>query len=137
MVGNTILDVLQSHGFKIDWVQNAEDALQRFETQRYDLVLTDVELPRTDGIELLRQLREFRPEVPVVVMSGSGAIDPGSLLLDARDDGAAAVLTKPFRFSELVQVLHRALDEVPVPRTPAPDRMREGRTSEFPGRGRT
>lgn len=118
MVGNTLVDVLQTHGFAIDWVQSAEDALRRFQGHPYDLVLTDIELPQTSGIELLRQMRRIQPDARVIVMSGSGPVEPGSFLGEAREAGAAATLTKPFRFSELVQVLRRVLEDVPVPRIP-------------------
>jgi len=83
-------------------------ALQAFraEPQRYDLVLTDETMPDLSGVELAREIRRLRPDLPIVLMSGySGAQLTGR----ARAIGVAEVLRKPLVRRDIAEALGRAL----------------------------
>jgi CheY-like chemotaxis protein len=83
-------------------------ALQAFraEPQRFDLVLTDETMPDLSGVELAREIRRVRPELPIVLMSGySGA----RLAERARAEGVAEVLRKPLVGRDIAEALGRAL----------------------------
>src|SRR6266404_4378164 len=76
------------------------------EPRRYDLVLTDETMPDLSGVELARELRRVRPELPIVMMSGySGA----QLTERARAAGAGEVLRKPLVRRDIAEALARAL----------------------------
>ncbi len=78
----------------------------RAEPQRYDVVLTDEAMPELSGVELARELRRLRPELPIVLMSGySGA----QLTERARAAGAGEVLRKPLVRRDIAEALARAL----------------------------
>jgi CheY-like chemotaxis protein len=78
----------------------------RAEPQRYDVVLTDEAMPELSGVELARELRRLRPELPIVLMSGySGA----QLTERAHAAGAAEVLRKPLVRRDIAEALGRAL----------------------------
>jgi CheY-like chemotaxis protein len=89
-------------------------ALQLFCAERFDLVISDVQMPFMTGIELVKKLRHQQPELPVVLISGVFELEPNQ---SPADLGAFAVLSKPFRFEELHEVALRALGsrEVPLP----------------------
>ncbi len=81
-------------------------ALQLLCAERFDLVISDVQMPLMTGIELLRRLRHHQPELPVVLISGVFELAPDQ---SPADIGAFAVLSKPFPFEELHEVALRAL----------------------------
>jgi signal transduction histidine kinase/ActR/RegA family two-component response regulator len=78
----------------------------RAEPQRFDLVLTDETMPDLNGVELAREIRQVRPELPILLMSGySGA----QLAERARAAGAAELLRKPLVRRDIAEALARAL----------------------------
>lgn len=89
-------ELLAQDSREIVCAASAEEALQRFATERFDLLITDVSLPRMSGLELARAVRERRPDLPVIVASGYA-------LESARDrlGGRVHVVTKPFTGSQI------------------------------------
>jgi CheY-like chemotaxis protein len=105
MLGN----VLARSGHTVTPAANGAIGLQLWREQGADLVLTDIQMPETDGIEVILQLRTYAPQLPVIAMSGgdrSGALD---LLGDARLLGAVAMLKKPFSSEALLQAIAKAV----------------------------
>ncbi len=74
---------------------------------RFDAVITDEAMPELTGIEFARRLREIRPGLPVVLMTGYGSED---LMTEAARVGVSEVLRKPLRRSDLADALGRVLD---------------------------
>jgi DNA-binding NtrC family response regulator len=85
---------------------NAEAALGAVESQRPDLVITDLRMPGMDGFSLLRALQRLWPGLPVVIFSASASDDTAR---DATQAGAAAFLPKPFSSLHLLQTIREAL----------------------------
>ena len=101
--------LLRAEGFEVEGAPTGESALDRLRAAPYELVLTDLRLPDTDGIEILKVARELRPETVVVLMTAYGTI--GSAI-EAMRAGAYDYVTKPFRASEILQVVDKALERV-------------------------
>jgi DNA-binding response OmpR family regulator len=74
-----------------------------------DLVVTDINMPGTDGIELILSLRETRPDLPILAISGGGLLPMEHLLEDAKALGATEVLLKPFSMAIIVETIERLL----------------------------
>ena len=85
---------------------NGREAIALARQSRFDLVISDVQMPLMTGIELLRKLRHHQPDLPVVLISGVFELAPDQSLADI---GAFAILSKPFPFEELHEVALRAL----------------------------
>jgi two-component system, NtrC family, response regulator len=98
---------LQEDGYRVITAANAASALQQFQADAIDLVLTDVKMPQADGIELLSRLKSLKPDLPVVVLTAHGTI--GSAV-DAMKLGAFDYLTKPFTREQLRLVLEKSFD---------------------------
>lgn len=98
--------VLESAGHQVEAVADGSAALDAYGREAADLVVTDIRMPQMDGLELLRVLREDRQTVRVIVMSGTEKNRRASLFGVARQLGAEAVLSKPFR----AEVLLHAVD---------------------------
>ena len=90
---------------------SGKDALQVCRTEPPDLVLTDLIMPDTDGMEVIRELRRSAPDVKIIAMSGGGRVDALDYLWIARRLGAVCTLNKPFQTGELVEAIDRALSE--------------------------
>jgi DNA-binding response OmpR family regulator len=90
--------ILQEAGFRVVSAASGEEALGRAEEMRPDIVLLDLVLPDLDGIEVMRQLREWRP-VPVILLTAKGSTADKAKGLDL---GADDYVAKPFDPAELV-----------------------------------
>jgi DNA-binding NtrC family response regulator len=97
-----LCDLLEMDGFAPVGLAAGEEAIHRLRSERFDAVVTDVELPGGQGLELVRAALEVRPKVPVLVMTGqvSSAAAEAALSL-----GACCVLGKPLRYEALVSEL--------------------------------
>ena len=105
-------ETLAALGYEPAGFNSSVTALQAFraEPQRYDLVLTDETMPDMSGVELLREIRKVRPDLPIVLMSGYS----GERLTErARAAGAAEVLRKPLVRRDIAEALERALQLKP------------------------
>ena len=97
--------ILRDHGYEVRAVSNGEEALRELEARDYDLLLTDVRMPRVDGLELVREARRRDPDLTVLVMTAYGSHE---LAIEAMKAGAYDYLPKPFRPDEVVLVLRKA-----------------------------
>jgi DNA-binding NarL/FixJ family response regulator len=83
--------------------QTGEEVLVAIEKQNFNVLLLDVNMPDRDGIELLQQVREMKPELPVIMLSGAFHCD---LAIKAIKGGAAGYLTSGTPPEELVKAIH-------------------------------
>jgi DNA-binding NtrC family response regulator len=100
-----MLLVLQ--GFEVDEASSGREALDRFDLERPDVVITDYFLPDENGGDLVARLRAHDPTVPVVVISGG--LDAGAPI--AKIAGVFGTLQKPFSSEDLVGAIRGALGE--------------------------
>ncbi len=98
MIGESVADGLKSEGYAVDWVRDGKEAEVAVGASPYSLVVLDLGLPRRDGIEVLRSIRERRIAVPVLVMTARDTVRDRIRGLDA---GADDYLVKPFDLDEL------------------------------------
>jgi CheY-like chemotaxis protein len=102
-------NALARFGYRTSTFTSAEAALQHLadETEHYDLIITDMTMPRMSGEDMLREALRLRPNVPVVVCTGYSA----SMTAErAYELGASGYLNKPLAVNELAQQIRRILD---------------------------
>ena len=97
--------ILRDRGYQPRTVGSAEDALKELAARDYDLVLTDVRMPRMDGIALTRAIQERQPGATVIVMSAYGSHDDA---IEAMKAGAYDFLPKPFKPDDVLLCLRKA-----------------------------
>ncbi len=104
-IGLALSDYLRREGFDVEVVNTGNAAIHKGTTQSYDVVLLDVGLPDRDGIEVLGELAERKPQLPVVLLTAFTSLQmttpPDKL------NKAFAYLTKPYRREEVKEVLYR------------------------------
>lgn len=101
--------VLCRAGHRVTVAGDGEEALAKFGPDRFDLVITDIVMPRMDGIETVRALRRCHPALRIIAISGSESGDRGLYLKAATALGADATLPKPFRAADLQQAVEALL----------------------------
>lgn len=90
----------------IDTADTPEEALRHVYSDTYDVILSDIRMPRMDGVTLLRKLRAIQPETPVILFTACGE---EGLRREANAAGAFAFITKPLNADFLVALLKKAM----------------------------
>jgi DNA-binding NtrC family response regulator len=96
-----------SDGYCVDIANTGEEALERLDREDIDLLVTDIRLPGISGVELTMRVREKYPDLPVLVITGHGALDSAIQVLKG---GASDYILKPFTTSAIKQATQAALD---------------------------
>jgi two-component system response regulator AtoC len=99
---------LSDQGHEVLTVESAEGALNQVVAFKPDIVFSDVQMPGMDGFELLARLREARPEIDVVIITGYGGVQGA---IDAIKDGASDYLLKPLDLDEIEGVIERCMED--------------------------
>ncbi len=97
-------DVLELEGYKVEIALNGEDAVKIFREQDFDITFMDVKLPGKNGVESYREIRKFKPDSRVVMMTGYSV---ENLLDQAVKEGAWDVLHKPLEMDNVLQMLSK------------------------------
>jgi YesN/AraC family two-component response regulator len=112
--------VLDRAGFSVRIIDNATDALLELEREPADVVITDIIMPKLNGVDAISRIVQEFPSVRIVAISGGGNFDPSSYqpaaitttayLAAAKKAGAHLILTKPFESAELIDAVRRVID---------------------------
>ncbi|ERS11529.1 MULTISPECIES: response regulator transcription factor [unclassified Marinobacter] len=97
-LANTMLSMLRDGQNTVDWVDDGQQALNALLNESFDLAILDLTLPRVDGLDIVRQVREQGVELPIIILTARSELTEKLQGLDA---GADDYLTKPFAMSEL------------------------------------
>ena len=102
--------ILRKLGYDVGIAINAEEAIKLFTSQsnRFDLVITDMNLPEMDGIELTKTLMAIDTAIPVILCTGFGAQVDDQRLLDA---GIRPTIGKPYSIGDLAEVINKVFSE--------------------------
>jgi DNA-binding NtrC family response regulator len=113
-------EVLGRWGYQVTEVFSGEAAVERSRSERFDIVLTDIRMGRTGGLDVLRAFRQASPRTQVIMMTGFGSVDTA---VDATRAGAFDYISKPFKLDEIRLTLNRAIEE--LKKEEAPQAARE------------
>ena len=94
--------------FSVEVAESAEEALQKIQSMMFDLVLVDLKLPDMDGLQLITEIFNSKPEILTVLITGHASIDSA---VEAMKKGASDYLTKPFDLDDMIVRLRRVLQE--------------------------
>ena len=97
---------LAKAGYDVKSFANGADALERLKEEPFTLLLTDIVMPRMDGIELARRASELDPELKIMFITGFAAV---TLNNESRTPNDARVLSKPFHLKDLVREVGKLL----------------------------
>lgn len=101
-------DILGESGYDVDIAENGLIALDKTESDEYDLIFADIRMPVMDGIEFLRLTKERKPGLAIVMMTGYASVD---VAVEAMKLGAFDFVTKPFNLEHIRIVAGRAIEQ--------------------------
>jgi len=129
-IGRVLAQHLERLGYRVTTSTDPEEALEVLteDPTEFDLAITDLQMPRMDGVQLAARLAAVRPSLPVVLITGNRMSVPASVM---RAAGVRAVVDKPFQIRELSQAVRAALDG-DLPEVPLPGAAEAGRTLPKP-----
>jgi CheY-like chemotaxis protein len=105
-----VQEVLEIQGYKVITAPDGEQALACLAAQTIDLIITDLVMPKMDGVDFVKQLRTIKPDLPVIVVSGSTRNIMQRYGIDSiQVPGANASLPKPFKSVDLIEQVRQLL----------------------------
>ncbi len=110
----TVLKItLESSGYDVDLAADGDSGLKSFKNENPDIVITDIKMPGIDGIELLKRIKNIRPETEVIVITGHGDMD---LAVQSLQYEAADFITKPIDIDVLESAIKKVEDRISISR---------------------
>ena len=101
-----LVRALKKAGYEVIDFANGEEAFERLKSEPFTLLLTDIVMPRMDGIELARRASELDPDLKIMFITGFAAVILNNDIAAPKD---ARVLSKPFHLKDLVREVDRLL----------------------------
>ena len=108
--------MLTQEDYEVACCGDPDKALQRVQKEQFDLVITDLKMPKMDGIEFLKQVKEVKPETQVILIT---AFASGNTALSAMKEGAYDYIEKNFDIDELKRIVHEAMEKKGIKRQEA------------------
>lgn len=105
-IRNLLFDALSSEGFNVSLAKDGQDSLDQMENRRFDLLITDINMPCVDGIELLKRMKKAGRKERVIIMTGKPV---SHRLLEGDIPPVFTQLNKPFPMNSLLEVVISAL----------------------------
>ena len=107
-IRRAIRDILEMEGHQIDEAENGEEALKKFEDVSFDVLFCDIKMPKMDGLELMRALRELGHQTEIIVMSGHGNIE---MAVKALRLGAYDFIEKPLNLNRILVAINHLTEK--------------------------
>lgn len=101
-------EALKRSGFETMCCVDGLDAVSKLKAAKFSMVITDVKMPKMNGIDVLREVKKVSPDTPVVVVTAYGTVDNA---VEAMKEGACDYLLKPFSFENLIEIVKSGLTQ--------------------------
>jgi two-component system response regulator HydG len=105
---DSLAKILEGEGLRVFPANDGEEALDILRNEFIHLVLTDLKMPKMDGVELLKVAKTIHPEVEVILITGYGTVDTA---VTAMKDGAFDYIQKPFKPREILKLVRKAIEK--------------------------
>jgi len=109
IVGRRLKPALEKDGSLVETFENGKDALERFEQERFHIVITDVRMDEMDGIEVLEKVLAKSGQTKVIMITGYATVE---MAREALAKGAYDFVAKPFKPNDLRAIIERAAGEL-------------------------
>jgi len=107
-IRDIIADFLGMEGYIVRTAEDGTSAVNELERARYDMVISDLKMPKMGGLDLLREVTRAHPDTLTVIMTGFGTVETA---IDAMKRGAYDYILKPFKVEEVVHIVQRGLEK--------------------------
>lgn len=107
-IRDILADFLGMEGYIVRTAEDGSSAVSELARARYDMVISDLKMPRMGGLELLKEVARTHPDTLTVIMTGFGTVETA---IDAMKRGAYDYILKPFKVEEIVHIVQRGLEK--------------------------
>jgi putative nucleotidyltransferase with HDIG domain len=107
-IRDILADFLGMEGYVVRTAEDGSSAINELGRARYDMVISDLKMPKMGGLELLREVSRAHPDTLTVIMTGFGTVETA---IDAMKRGAYDYILKPFKVEEIVHIVQRGIEK--------------------------
>ena len=107
-IRDILADFLGMEGYVVRTAEDGSSAMKELKRARYDMVISDLKMPRMGGLELLKEVERAHPDTLTVIMTGFGTVETA---IDAMKRGAYDYILKPFKVEEIVHIVQRGIEK--------------------------
>jgi putative nucleotidyltransferase with HDIG domain len=107
-IRDILADFLGMEGYIVRTAEDGSSAVSELSRARYDMVISDLKMPKMGGLELLKEVSKAHPDTLTVIMTGFGTVETA---IDAMKRGAYDYILKPFKVEEIVHIVQRGLEK--------------------------
>ncbi len=107
-IRDILADFLGMEGYVVRTAEDGASAIGELDRARYDLIISDLKMPRMGGLELLQEVSKAHPDTVTVIMTGFGTVETA---IDAMKRGAYDYILKPFKVEEIIHIVQRGLEK--------------------------
>jgi putative nucleotidyltransferase with HDIG domain len=107
-IRDILADFLGMEGYIVRTAEDGSSAVSELQRARYDMVISDLKMPKMGGLELLKEVSRAHPDTLTVIMTGFGTVETA---IDAMKRGAYDYILKPFKVEEIVHIVQRGLEK--------------------------
>src|SRR5215211_6204255 len=107
MLADSLRQNLAEEGYTVDTAATGAEAIELFDRGAHHLSICDLQLPDMDGLDVMRHMKDVKPETEVIVVTGYGTVTKA---VEATKAGAFYFVEKPFDFEELQPLVEKALE---------------------------
>lgn len=131
-IRNSLKEILEYEKYKVDEAPDGIEGTKLAEKEKYDIIFSDIKMPRMDGMEVLEKLQQITPDTPVVMISGHGTIDTA---VEAIKKGAFDFIPKPLDLNRILITLRNAMDRSSLVKETKTLKRKINKTTEMIGDG--
>jgi len=107
-IRDIIADFLAMEGYVVRTAEDGAAAADELRRARFDLIISDLKMPRMGGLELLHEVSKAHPDTMTIIMTGFGTVETA---IDAMKRGAYDYILKPFKVEEVIHIVQRGLEK--------------------------
>jgi len=107
------LDVLQNFFASVDTANDGKEGLEKFEQNDYDLIITDINMPRINGLEMIDAIKKINNEIPILIIS---AYNESNYFLETIKLGVEGYLLKPIDLEQFLQMISKTIEKIELRR---------------------
>lgn len=105
-IRKVLASILEEKGYMVDTAQNGKEAIEKTQSEFYNLALVDIRLPDMDGTEVLASIKETTPPMVKIIVTGYPSLQNA---IDAVNKGADAYVLKPFKVDNILEIISEHL----------------------------
>ncbi len=107
-IRRTLREILEFEQYEVEEAADGQEGVSKVQSQKYDVVIMDIKMPKMDGIEALERIMMLSPETPVIMVSGHGTIDTA---VEAVKKGAFDFISKPPDLNRMLITVRNAMEK--------------------------